>query len=221
MPDVLELIANTEEAVYAVDSDQQIILWNKGAEEVLGYTADEALGRHCYDLLMGRDEDGRPKCMMNCAVMDVARSEGRVPSHYCAMKNKEGKPLWLHLTHVVIPSKDSGLEAVVHIVRDVTEYMEAKELVQRLLSYMARNPVQDHPQQEATAEPTQGTVSPLTKREREVMKLLAQGKSPSAIASDLVISAATARNHIQNILSKLNVHSALEAVVYASRNGLI
>ena len=37
MPDVLELISNADEGVYAVDSEQKIILWNGRAQEILGF----------------------------------------------------------------------------------------------------------------------------------------------------------------------------------------
>jgi DNA-binding NarL/FixJ family response regulator len=51
----------------------------------------------------------------------------------------------------------------------------------------------------------------LTNREREVMSLIASGLKPDAIARELMISRETARTHVQRILSKLGVHSQLEA----------
>jgi len=61
----------------------------------------------------------------------------------------------------------------------------------------------------------------LTPRERDILAHLARGKSVSAIAEELSISTLTVRTHIRNLLSKLGVHSRLEAVTYAIRNGLI
>lgn len=61
----------------------------------------------------------------------------------------------------------------------------------------------------------------LTPRERQVLDLLAQGESKEAIAHRLFVSTNTVRNHIQNILTKLNAHSRLEAVAAATREGLI
>jgi DNA-binding NarL/FixJ family response regulator len=55
--------------------------------------------------------------------------------------------------------------------------------------------------------------SALTRREREVLRLLASGASTRAIASGLGISPATVRNHVHHILAKLGVHSRLEAVI--------
>lgn len=57
----------------------------------------------------------------------------------------------------------------------------------------------------------------LTRREREVLGLLVEGASTKAVADTLCISQPTARHHIDNIISKLGVHSRLEAVAYAVR----
>jgi len=61
----------------------------------------------------------------------------------------------------------------------------------------------------------------LTPREFEILKYLAQGLSGDAIAVELHIAPLTVRTHIRNMMSKLGVHSRLEAVSYALNNGLI
>lgn len=61
----------------------------------------------------------------------------------------------------------------------------------------------------------------LTRREREILEMLASGMSTAAIADAFVISPHTVRTHLQNIMAKLEVHSKLEAVTQALRLGLI
>lgn len=61
----------------------------------------------------------------------------------------------------------------------------------------------------------------LTARESEVLRRLADGLTTEQIAADLYVSVNTVRNHVNNIIRKLNVHSRLEAVSYALRTGLI
>ena len=61
----------------------------------------------------------------------------------------------------------------------------------------------------------------LTPREMEVLRLLASGANVREIAEHLVVSQVTVRNHIENFMAKLGVHSRLEAVVYAAHQGLI
>jgi LuxR family transcriptional regulator, maltose regulon positive regulatory protein len=65
------------------------------------------------------------------------------------------------------------------------------------------------------------TLTALTARETEVLRLLAAGSSTQTIAAQLVVSPGTAKRHIGNILRKLAVHSRLEAVAQARARGLI
>ncbi len=61
----------------------------------------------------------------------------------------------------------------------------------------------------------------LTDREMEVLKLVAKGLNNRDIAKQLFISENTVKNHIRNILEKLQLHSRMEAVVYAVREKLL
>jgi two-component system NarL family response regulator len=61
----------------------------------------------------------------------------------------------------------------------------------------------------------------LTRREKEVLALLAEGADNDTIAQRLVISPQTARTHIQNVLAKLGVHSRLEAAAFVMQNGIL
>ncbi|WP_242424889.1 response regulator transcription factor, partial [Frankia sp. EI5c] len=60
----------------------------------------------------------------------------------------------------------------------------------------------------------------LTARELEVLKLVAEGRANREIARKLFISENTVKNHVRNILDKLQLHSRMEAVMYAVRQGL-
>jgi DNA-binding NarL/FixJ family response regulator len=61
----------------------------------------------------------------------------------------------------------------------------------------------------------------LTPRERDVLRLVCEGLDNKTIAGRLGLSVATVRGHVQNVLEKLGAHSKLEAVVIASRSGLL
>ncbi|HJR98825.1 MAG TPA: response regulator transcription factor [Actinomycetota bacterium] len=63
--------------------------------------------------------------------------------------------------------------------------------------------------------------SSLTPREREVLQMLARGNRGKDIARELAISVNTVRTHVQSILTKLQVHSRLEAAAFAVRHGLV
>jgi len=61
----------------------------------------------------------------------------------------------------------------------------------------------------------------LTDRELQVLRLVARGMANKDIASELFISENTVKNHVRNILEKLQLHSRMEAVVYAVRERLL
>jgi two-component system, NarL family, nitrate/nitrite response regulator NarL len=60
----------------------------------------------------------------------------------------------------------------------------------------------------------------LTAREQEVLACMVAGHNTRALAREIGISYATARSHVQNVLTKLGVHSQLQAVAYVTANGL-
>jgi DNA-binding NarL/FixJ family response regulator len=61
----------------------------------------------------------------------------------------------------------------------------------------------------------------LTAREQEVLALMGEGLDPASIAERLVVSVYTARGHVKHIMMKLGAHTQLEAVVLATRSGLL
>jgi DNA-binding NarL/FixJ family response regulator len=60
----------------------------------------------------------------------------------------------------------------------------------------------------------------LTDREREILRMVAEGKANKQIAAELVISERTARTHVSNILRKLNLSSRTQAALWAVREGV-
>jgi len=65
------------------------------------------------------------------------------------------------------------------------------------------------------------TLPSLTPREREIVQLLAEGKSSKEVASHLDLSVETAETHRSNIMRKLNLHSVSGLVLYAVRNNMV
>ena len=61
----------------------------------------------------------------------------------------------------------------------------------------------------------------LTPREREILQLIAEGKSNKEMAASLEISLYTVETHRGNLMEKLNLHSVPELILYAVRKGVI
>ena len=73
----------------------------------------------------------------------------------------------------------------------------------------------------APARAAAGDGALLSERELEVLQLLAHGKANADIARELFLSPHTVRNHISNILAKLQIANRTEATAYAIRSGLV
>jgi NarL family two-component system response regulator LiaR len=61
----------------------------------------------------------------------------------------------------------------------------------------------------------------LSEREREVLRLIAEGMNNQQIAEQLVISEGTVKSHVSNLLSKLHLADRTQAAVFAWREGLV
>jgi DNA-binding NarL/FixJ family response regulator len=85
-----------------------------------------------------------------------------------------------------------------------------------LLARVRRYTTPDEP---VTGRPVAASV--LTKREQQILRLLAEGLDQGEIARQFVISEKTVATHIQHILEKLGVHSRAQAVALAHRAGLL
>jgi NarL family two-component system response regulator LiaR len=106
--------------------------------------------------------------------------------------------------------KDSSPEELVQAIRQVYQGESslhpaiARKVLQELSRPSDRPPTPD----------------PLTEREVQVLRLVAQGQANREIAGKLVITEATVRTHVSNILSKLHLASRTQAALYALREGL-
>jgi PAS domain S-box-containing protein len=209
MTDPLDLLANTADGVVAVDAQGRIVLWNDAAEKILGYSPREVLGKACCEILKGLDASGNRLCHSGCHVLTMVKRGERVQHYDMEVATKNGRALWVNVSIVVIPGSRQGLEVTVHLFRDVTYLHRLQELILEKED-LAPAPASNN-----------GAAPELTKRERQILQLVAGGLRTDAISDKLCISPATVRNHVQNILAKLDVHSRLEAVALALKHHLV
>jgi NarL family two-component system response regulator LiaR len=106
--------------------------------------------------------------------------------------------------------KDSGPAELVQAIRQVYQGQPSLEpaIALKMLQELA------HPPERPP------TPDPLSEREMEVLRLLAQGKSNREIADQLIITELTVRTHVSNILGKLHLASRTQAALYALKEGL-
>ncbi len=200
------VLARTGDGVCAVAAEGRVVLWNRAAETILGWSAREVMGRPCCDVFVGIDDHGNRLCYKGCHVMSLVKLGEPVQHFDMQTRTKSGRPVWLDISVLEAPSRGPGGALAIHLFRDVTTTRELLRLVHERLQAPSTPP------DEVTA---------LTRRELEVLRLMAGGANTKALAERLHVSPATVRNHAQNIFAKLGVHSRLEAVAYATQHHLI
>ena len=231
VPDLLDLLSAGEPPAFANDQNHRIIFWNKGAERIMERTAAQALGRLCHEIFCGRDPFGNRFCGETCAVgATIKRRETMNRFEFTTGERSRTKTLGV--TVVEIPGSRPGLHIAVHILDEIDEKGRLARELARLGD--PRGPLSHAPSPDGAVPITLRTgpsatgrapeieasvADQLSDREMDVLRAIASGQANKEIAASLHISVATTRNHVQHILKKLDVHSKLEAVALAFRNG--
>lgn len=193
----------TGDAAFAVDQNGVIVSWNSTAEKTFDYPRSRALGRRCWELLDGQDMFCNRYCSKSCPVREMALKHESVHSFQAMLKtgSKQRKKFTINCL-VVFSSGGEGL--LLHICNETGETLK---------------PFENKPTANRLSANLRGKT--LTTRELELLAHLAEGKTTRQISSAMHISCTTVRNHIQNTLHKLGVHSRLEAVLVSQRLNLI
>ena len=123
-----QVIEQTEDfAIFTLGNDGRILTWNEGAERVLGYTEEEALGQPCDIIFTPEDrEQGAPE-----QEREVARREGRAPDERWHLR-KDGSRFWG--SGILTALYDAGNpDGFTKILRDLTRQRQAEDERERTL----------------------------------------------------------------------------------------
>ena len=186
------------DALFSFDPDLRILSWNRAAEELTGVPAAEAVGRRCWEILGGRDELGALVCHAGCSYARLARDGWPVPSHELTIRADGGR-------------REVSLSTI------ALRGGEDPVFLHLMLPAQGASPGEP----EAPAPLPEERVPDLTARQREVLRLLAEGRPAKLIARELGLAETTVRNHIRAVLLELGCHSQLAAVAKGRRLGII
>ncbi len=219
----IDIFCNTGDGVFIVDADSLIIRWNKGAEKILGYSESDVLNHKCYQVISGREAPSKILCGPHCRIHHSVLKGENPPSFDLQTQKINGVPVWINVS--ILSHLNNGKPIIAHIFRDVTA---GKSRALALERFLAELPVSDSDSADNSGGLLPGKPAAFKKsnavlsaREIEVLTLLAEGFSTKLLAQKLSISQFTARNHIQNILVKLGLHSKAQAVSYAYKAGIL
>lgn len=177
--------------LFTFDESQRVHSWNAAAERLTGVSAGEVVGRYCWEVLCSQDEGGGIVCHAGCSF------------HRLLVEH------WPVVPPTLLVRTSTGRRRMrVPMIR-----ME-NSLFAALLLDLGEEP--------AAPAPDPGRPAPsLTRRQRLVLSMLAEGKQARRIAAELQLSEMTIRNHIRAVLRELGCNSQLGAVAEARRLGLV
>ena len=122
------ILENLNDGVYLVDCDRKILYWNKGAENISGYTSSEVLGKRCSDNISHINEHGIQLCMTECPLAKtVTDSISREMNLYIRHKTGHRIPVLARTT----PLRDS-LEHVIGAIEVFTDNSPKLAITQKI-----------------------------------------------------------------------------------------
>jgi PAS domain S-box-containing protein len=200
----------SDEGLFVADEHQRIVAWSPSAEQALGHNARDVLGRPCYEVVAGKDVRSHPVCRPRCtAVVNALRGRVTAPYDLASLTDWQGSRIWVN-NSIILARDDAGRPLIVHLFRPVKDRPDHVSA--------ARSPSR---QERSRPEPEHGVLKPLSRRELEALRLLADGLSTAQIAGAMTISPLTARNHVSTIMRKLGARNRVECLIIAGDRQLI
>jgi len=156
---VLRAVMNSIfDGVYIVDRDRRIIFWNRGAQEITGYTAEEVVGRRCADNILNHiDENGRLLCTSACPLQHTLLTGEEVRAKiYPLHKSGRRFPVMTHIAP--LRDGDGNIVAGIEVFRDISREEDFRilqekfnKLVQRYVSRSAYDQIMTQAESSAAA----------------------------------------------------------------------
>lgn len=187
-------------AVWISDPHGNISYLNHRGEELFGREVSSCIGVPCHTVVRGVEDLGHPFCGTLCPIRRRAKS-GREIEPVRLRINGGDKDRWVQVLPITVYDPRGSGPYVVHCVIDDDRPHRIEEYLTRVANRSGHG-----------NSSSIGTRVVLTRREKEILRLLVEDQTLYAIATKLGVSHATVRNHVQHVLTKLGVHSIMEAV---------
>ncbi len=200
--------------VFITDRHDKVVFFNASAQKVLGFSPEEAVGMRCFAAFEGGDRYGNRYCSDNCPITQIANRGEAVQPFDLRLRARDGHHVDVQVTILNLSVPGPDLFYLVHVFRLAHPSSSDARPLPLDASEPPATPVL------TSRSSADARARRLTSREVEVLGMLAAGRTTPEIAERLQISTLTARNHLQNILEKLEVHSKAEAVAFAFQKKL-
>ena len=126
------IVDNLHDGVYYVDLHRRITYWNRGAERIAGYTADDVVGHSCFDGILAHiDDQGNSLCQTACPLAKTL-ADGRHREVHVYLRHKGGARIPVAVKTAPIREASGRIVGAVEIFDDDTEAVRAKERIDDL-----------------------------------------------------------------------------------------
>ena len=127
-----KLLDSIFDGVYFVDAERKITYWNRGAESLTGYSADEAVRRYCYDNFLGHvDEKGCALCTNGCP-LGATLLDGRRREADVFLRHKLGHRVPVCVRVAPITNQAGQIVGAVEVFNDVSARKRVERRVHEL-----------------------------------------------------------------------------------------
>lgn len=118
------VIESVADGVYVVDNNRHIVLWNKAAEKITGFSEKEMLGQICTKTVTESGEGCGIECAPVCDIAAQLDSKASSIGYEVLTRKKNGEKIWLSVSAAPTHDPDGNIAGVVHVFRDISEYKE-------------------------------------------------------------------------------------------------
>ena len=196
------ILNRMEDSLIITDADDNIKVVNQATLDLLGYKEDEVIGKQ---IGMVVSEKGTKEICIKSDAMKKLINKEHVNNVYNTFYSKNLKPIPISFSRSIIFDNNKEFLGMIIIAHHVTEIK--KDIAQ----------INENGYRNIKA---MGEI-PLTKRELEIIKLIAEENTNLNVAEKLFISVRTVETHRRNIMQKLHINSVISLVQYAIQNSII
>lgn len=199
-------------AAVATHRDNKVIALNSRFADILQRPTDQILGANFLHLIEARDIFGNLLGEDSEGLHQMVERFERVKDFKLDIVNGKGQHLFVGISVIIVLVPGSDDYNLIYLMTEIKRRRRSDQFLDQILVGVGTGNTKSYVGEEARG---MAEAYPLTSRQKEVLRLLAEGKNPIEISDVLCLSIHTVRSHIQKILRILEVNSQLEAVTKA------
>ncbi len=135
------LLENLSDGVYFVDLERRVMYWNRGAERITGFSAEEVLGRRCEDMILNHcDESGTILCGEKCPLLATIR-DGQQREAHLYLHHKDGHRKPVRVCAAAIHDAEGAVIGAVETFHDDSALAHSRQRAAHLLDASMRDPL--------------------------------------------------------------------------------